>query len=149
MMDIHNILSVPIFILLVFVCVFLFIIQILFLNHILYDTYTTFVVGVQFNRPEIKNFINVYTFPKRGTILIGDFYVQLHPYIFTWKRITKYTICVRYEISGTTFHISILPNKQYKKCITINDLNDLSITKDLLYLINEYNYYVISNRFCD
>lgn len=147
-MNPHDILDIPIFVLLTLICVLVFILQVLYLNHILYDTYTTFVVGLQFNQNKIKNFINIYDKPQFNCIKLGIYWLKLHNSIFKVTRLSKYTISILHNLSRMTFYVTTA-SKRKKKCIQIQRNQKVSITKDLLYLIFTPGYYIISNRFVD
>jgi hypothetical protein len=147
-MNPHDTIDIPIFVALVIVCVFVFMLQILFLNHILYDTYTTFVVGVQFNKNKIKNFINIYDTPQLKCTRLGRYWLKLHDSIFSVKRISRHTLYIVHKLSKMSFYVTTA-QKRNKKCIKLQENLDLSITKDLLFIVNVPGYYIISNRFVE
>lgn len=147
-MNIHDTIDIPIFIILVIICLFIFLIQILYLNHILYDTYTVFVIGVQFNRYKIKNFINIYDTPQLKCTKLGQYWLKMHSTFFKVKKISRYTLHIVHKLSNTSFRVTI-GRKSRKKCIKLKKNNTLSITKDLLFIVNVPEYYTISNRFTD
>lgn len=148
-MNAHDIIDIPIFVLLTLTCIFVFMLQILFLNHILYDTYTTFVVGIQFNKYKIKNFINVYDTPQLKSIKLGLYWLKMHDSIFQVTQISRNTLYVTHKLSRTKFYVTVASKKFKKKCIQIEKNSNITITRDLLYIINTPNYYIISNRFAD
>lgn len=147
-MNPHDVIDIPIFILLTTICVFVFMLQILFLNHIMYDTYTTFVVGVQFNKDKIKNFINIYDTPQLKSIKLDGYWLKLHDNIFKVTHTSKYTLLVVHKLSRMKFYVTTA-QKRTKKCIQIKNCGDISITRDLLFLIRTPDYYIISNRFAE
>jgi len=147
-MNIHDLIDIPIFIVLVIICIVIFLMEILFLNHILYDTYTVFVVGVQFNKYKIKNFINIYDTPQLKCVKLGRYWLKMHNTIFKVNKISRCTLQIIHKLSNTAFCITTGPKKG-KKCIKIKKNNNLSITKDLLFIVNVPQYYTISNRFAD
>jgi hypothetical protein len=147
-MNAHDLLDIPIFIGLVVVCVFVFMLQILFLNHILYDTYTTFVVGLQFNKNKIKNFINIYDTPQFKSTKLGKYWLKLHESIFKLTLVSRHTLCVVHKLSKMRFYVTTA-RKRNKKCIKIRHNLDLTITKDLLFIVCTPGYYIISNRFAE
>jgi len=145
-MNPHDIIDIPIFVGLVIICVFVFMLQILFLNHILYDTYTTFVVGVQFNKNKIKNFINVYDTPQLKSTKLGKYWLKIHDSIFKVKYISRYSLHIVHKLSKMSFYVTTSLKKD-KRCIKLGENLDLSITADLLFIVRESGYYIISNRF--
>lgn len=147
-MNPHDIIDIPIFVALVIVCVFVFMLQILFLNHILYDTYTTFVVGVQFHKNKIKNFINVYDTPQLKCTRLGKYWLKLHDSIFNVKRVSRHTLYMVHKLSKMSFYLTT-GHKTNKRCIKLEENLDLSITNDLLFIIQISGYYIISNRFAE
>lgn len=147
-MNLHDIIDVPIFLGLVIVCVFVFMLQILFLNHILYDTYTTFVIGFQFNKNKIKNFVNVYDTPQLKSIKLGGYWLKLHNSIFKTTKISRHTLYVVHKLSKMRFYVTTA-QKRTQKCIQLKENIGVSITNDLLFIIRVPGYYIISNRFPD
>lgn len=114
----------------------------------MYDTYTAFTIGFQFNGSPIKNFVNVYSYSVPGSIKFHNFWLKVHRKMFKYKRISKSTLKFTYLLSGTTFYVSICPIK-YRKSIILSDDNRILISRDLLYVISRPSYYMISQRFCD
>jgi hypothetical protein len=140
------ILDIIIYILLCILCIFIFILQILFLNHIMYDSYTTFVVGVQFNGNKIKNFINIYDKPCSNSVEFGNYSLIINRSIFKIKRLSKTTLSIKHELSKVRF---ILTTSDYptKMSIRILPNHTISISRDLVCLQSMQNYFIISNRF--
>lgn len=140
-MNCVDFLDVIIFILLSILCICIFILEILYLNHIMYDSYTTFVIAIQFNKNKRKNVINI---DQNNN---NNFSITLNRKRFKAYRVSKTTIRIRHELSKLSFFLTTSDTVESKMKIQILNNETIKISKDLICLHASHGYFIISNRF--